>query len=170
MGWRSKHAQRWNLWDKSCLLLTLFALQLICFSSWNEKGGTKKVWSELKRFLLLTILGKNSDFWPWLEIFKCAFVTTKLTFKHVTQCYEMYLGPKRIRTHEFGDLEHQNAKSDCMWSSVCVMVKSNLWTWAKWNWLMYLALKLCQMFFPMPLIKFKKNQVKRSYYLEMSMR
>lgn len=111
--------------------------------------------------------GKNFTFWLWLEMLPCALVATKLTCNIVLECYAMYLRLKVTRTHEFGGLVHQNENFDCMWPGLCIMVKYKLWTWAKWNWLVHFAWNLWQVFLALSLARCKKNQVKRTYSLEM---
>lgn len=38
-------------------------------------------------------------------------ILTKLTCKHVLECFGMCLGANEIRIHELNDLVHQNANS-----------------------------------------------------------
>lgn len=52
-------------------------------------------------------------------------------------------------------------------SSLPIRLIINVWTKDKLNWLVNFVKNLCQMFLSISLIAFKKNQIKRSYGLEM---
>lgn len=56
-----------------------------------------------------------------------------------------------------------------IWFDWCIMTISKFWTKAKRNWPVHFAWNLGQMFLAMCLIRCKKNQVKKSYGLEMAM-
>lgn len=102
-------------------------------------------------------LGKNSTFHMGSSFLIFEVSMSKLTSKHTTLPYAVYLGTIGIRLDWFGDLVHPFANYALPWSGLPIRMNLNVWTKAKSNWPVHFVSIWVHLFFSMILIECKKN-------------
>lgn len=107
--------------------------------------------NHLGKFLILHM---GPSFFPW------GVLACKLTSICTKIPYATWLGTIEIILRWFGDLENGIANSKLDVSGLCIRVITNVWTKAKWIWLVHFASNLCHFSLPCTWLSEKRTRSK----------